>query len=272
MREYVQTQIEDKLKEEEKDWHPNTNQTVLDLVHPSLFCYVSNQSVLAESTLSAKVKQFIDEQDKAAKKSKTGRRNWFYSRNGGDGDAPTNDDRFKYQWLPSEFEIERGSDGESVAGVNILSYINNLDRLKHSALYDLIACVFGKFVPLFDQVLEEKLPAKCQVIVKLANILLDPAEKEQYGGGSWHIEGMEYEHIACSGIYYFDIANIKGSYLQFRQSIDEQSIDYNQNDTVGVFEEYGLRDEDPLNEYLGKIAIDKRKCIAFPNRLQHRVT
>ncbi|KAG0350000.1 hypothetical protein BG005_010481 [Podila minutissima] len=43
---------------------------------------------------------------------------------------------------------------------------------------------------------------KLQVIVKLANIELTP-ENPRYTGGSWHVEGMASENIAASGIYYY---------------------------------------------------------------------
>lgn len=34
-----------------KDWHPGSNNQVLDLVHPSLFCFVANRSkVLSKPT------------------------------------------------------------------------------------------------------------------------------------------------------------------------------------------------------------------------------
>ncbi len=51
-----------------------------------------------------------------------------------------------YQWLPAEFDV--AADG----AVSIESYINNLDRTRHAALYDDIAATFRLFVPLFEQV------------------------------------------------------------------------------------------------------------------------
>merc|ERR1719229_368457 len=107
-----------------------------------MFCYVANESELAQSTLDDKVKRYIAEQTKAAAAEK---KHSYWIR-------LSNDDRYKYQWLPSEFEVTRGSDGKSVESVNILSYINKLDRSQHGALYALIACIFGKMVPMFDEV------------------------------------------------------------------------------------------------------------------------
>ena len=44
-----------------------------------------------------------------------------------------------------------------------------------------------------------------QVIVKLANIVLDET-KPDYPGGSWHVEGMLNERIVATGIYYCEIS------------------------------------------------------------------
>ena len=33
------------VPEDEKDWHPGSNEQVLDLVHPSLFCYVDQVTI-----------------------------------------------------------------------------------------------------------------------------------------------------------------------------------------------------------------------------------
>ncbi len=46
-----------------------------------------------------------------------------------------------------------------------------------------------------------------QVIVKLANIILTPSNPE-YKGESWHVEGMQNEHIVASGMYYYDSHNV----------------------------------------------------------------
>ena len=67
-----------------------------------------------------------------------------------------------------------------------------------------------------------------QIITKLANIHLEPSEgpnavagKEEYHGGSWHVEGMRNEHIVASGIYYYDQENITESKLAFRMLVGE---------------------------------------------------
>ena len=40
------SQVRDQLEMKEKDWHPSSGETVVDLVHPSLFCYVDGRTPL----------------------------------------------------------------------------------------------------------------------------------------------------------------------------------------------------------------------------------
>lgn len=169
-----------------------------------------------------------------------------------------------YQWLPSEFTIDRANDK-----TDIKSYINNLDQYKYSELYNIIPKIFNQFICMFDHLLDQKLPDNIQVIVKAANIILTP-ENPTYQGGSWHIEGMPYEHIIATGIYYYDIENITPSYLEFRRALSGE-VDYPQNAYTYVSRHYGLEDESPLNEYMGKVLAQQGKCIVFPNTMQHRV-
>src|SRR5690606_25476567 len=109
---------------------------------------------------------------------------------------------------------------------------------------------------------------RLQVIVKLATIQLTP-DKPAYPGGSWHVEGMMNERIVSTGIYYWDSDNITDSQLGFRAAVDDPR--YEQNDSSGMRDVYGLADEDQLNQYLGAVETSPGRCLAFPNVLQHRV-
>lgn len=112
------------------------------------------------------------------------------------------------------------------------------------------------------------LRSNVQVIVKIANIVLTP-EKPDYPGGSWHVEGVAEEHIIASGIYYLYSRNITESRLAFRCAVEEPR--YEQNDTTGVLDIYGLENEKALNQNLGSVETIEGRCIAFPNVLQHCV-
>ncbi|OMJ13191.1 hypothetical protein AYI69_g9098 [Smittium culicis] len=109
---------------------------------------------------------------------------------------------------------------------------------------------------------------RLQVIVKLANIILTP-DNPKYEGGVWHVEGMQNENIVSSSIYYYDQENISESQLDFRVGVCEP--DYEQGDSKGVLEIYGLADECALVQNIGHINTLKNRCITFPNIYQHKV-
>ncbi|CAE6479346.1 unnamed protein product [Rhizoctonia solani] len=109
-----------------------------------------------------------------------------------------------------------------------------------------------------------------QVIVKLANIHLTP-DKPEYGGGSWHVEGMKNEAIAASGIYYYDEENITESRLAFRTAVAGPET-YEQNDERGCKLTWGMGRDDPCVNDLGAVITCQDRCIAFPNTYQHRVS
>lgn len=105
------------IPDKDKDWHPGSNEQVLDLVHPSLFPLVYGQSrIIPDSTVGIQdsIRRCGDgevipvpsnEELKDPQRMET-----RYS-------FPTEDDEpkawsRKFQWLPSEFKIS--SDSEDV--------------------------------------------------------------------------------------------------------------------------------------------------------------
>ncbi len=111
-----------------------------------------------------------------------------------------------------------------------------------------------------------------QVIFKLANIHLTP-EKPEYQGGSWHVEGALNEHICATALYYYDEENITDSYLSFRQSIEveELSMMHAQSEFNSLEEYFGVEQEGPAIQELGKVLTREGRLLAFPNVLQHCV-
>ncbi|KAI8922638.1 hypothetical protein BC831DRAFT_66906 [Entophlyctis helioformis] len=112
-----------------------------------------------------------------------------------------------------------------------------------------------------------------QVIFKLANIHLTP-KKPKYGGGSWHIEGIEGESIVATGIYYYDMDNITTSRLSFRckPDVDGASFESEQYEYRYYEEVYGFRNEFKIGaQPMGSIQATQGRCIAFPNSWQHHV-
>ncbi|KAI8829298.1 hypothetical protein BJ741DRAFT_582252 [Chytriomyces cf. hyalinus JEL632] len=306
-------------------WHENSNNSVLDLVHPSDYCLVYGVTKLREN-----VNQICGTETAVYHGSTQ-------------GDVST-----RFQWLPSEFRV--AEDGK----VRIQSYINNLNRRVHGDLYGTIAAAFEALVPMFEMTMgsfdtdptprinappsnslyqqdqyewqEEKarksglkegtdeheefmdslwgeerpinvpgLPESfdstaaadatmetvklggktLQVIVKMASIRLTP-ENPVYNGGNWHLEGMENEALAATGIVYYDMSNITSSRLTFRSVYDEEDgclFEYDQSDYAGLEKVFGFEsDGDSVNTQIcGQIEARAQRAVVFPNFLHHRV-
>jgi hypothetical protein len=133
------------IPDDKKDWHPGTNNQILDLVHPSLFCYVNqltriindnNQIIDVENALEYIGKGEIIDINQTKESSKNKRTTNYTKSN-------------TYQWLPTEFNVSE--DGQ----VKIESYINNLHPIENKELYRLIEQIFQRFIPLFNRVLTD---------------------------------------------------------------------------------------------------------------------
>ncbi len=112
---------------------------VLDLVHPSLYCYVAGVTKVTEEEARPAVK-FMGSGEARNNSSKKNKK-----KKGGQSYTVSK----KFQWLPSEFAVDE--DGH----VTINSYINNLHPVWHKELYPVIARIFERFVPLFNKVLTD---------------------------------------------------------------------------------------------------------------------
>jgi Protein of unknown function (DUF4246) len=276
------------LPEQEKDWHPGSDDKVLDLVHPGLYLFVSGKTRTLQPNCQSSEPTDLPEPRIETLAAFTSTR---------------------YQWIPTPIEV--GADGD----VNILSYINNLHPKRYRELYGVLANILERILPLFERVLGflKSLPdpkievsghkiydesdepqrqegeyianydlrleewyenrpfnpipipeyaeprtsppvelrnCRLQIIVKIQEIHLTP-EKPSYDGGVWHVEGMFNERIVASAIYYYDCSNITDCTLSFRQAVCEPS--YDQNDDRGVDEMYGLLNEGPLVQDLGSV-------------------
>lgn len=110
------------VPENEKDWHPGSNNQVLDLVHPSMYCLVYGRT-LVRGTVATPPLLAIPRDAWAS----------FVSQ--------------KSAWLPSDFHVEDNG------GVRLTSpYINNLHK-SHEDLYTLIPNILERFIPMFERVL-----------------------------------------------------------------------------------------------------------------------
>lgn len=118
---------------EEKDYHPNSNDQVLNVVHPSLFCLVYGKSV----DIQGKLVEFTETKSVPQTPGYSSR----YSPN------VANMWSTRFQWLPAEFLVD--NDGKA----KIASYINSLPF--SSGLYPIIAEMFECILPLFNKVLTD---------------------------------------------------------------------------------------------------------------------
>ena len=239
LKQKFKTQIDNFSKTIPIDYHPGSNGQIVDLVHPSMYCYV-------KGVTSTKVAM---------------------------------DPNILFQWLPAEFKV-------TPERVTIESDIDNLDREQNPELYSSIAEIFKLFVPRFEYVLHKLFEERriklyqlenCQVIVKLANAVLTPNSPTS-PEGSWHLEGLPHEKIVATGIYYYEMSNIRENYLNFRGTIPASyKLSYPQNATKYVETHYDLHSSDDDHEYstivdLGRIETKEDICLVFPNFLQHRVS
>ncbi|KAK3386423.1 hypothetical protein B0H63DRAFT_467769 [Podospora didyma] len=135
------------------DWHPNTNETVQDLVHPSMYPLVYGRS------------RFIDDEvvgvegaiDKWAGKGEVIPRQpeaptqprdpYSFVYNSGGTQIDPSYWSSVYQWLPANFEFTEGG------GVAFTSYINNLHPVKYFDIYETIERLVEKALPMWDQCL-----------------------------------------------------------------------------------------------------------------------
>ena len=128
------------VPDKEKDWHPGSNCQVLDLVHPSLYCFRIGsirilRSVEDTSSVSDPVREYSAW-------------DYFDDRPSLKGDMFRSED---FQWLPTDFEISDSGD------VKALSYINNLHPVKYRPLRGTITSVLQRLVPMFEKTLSDVL-------------------------------------------------------------------------------------------------------------------
>ncbi|RFU32360.1 hypothetical protein B7463_g3969, partial [Scytalidium lignicola] len=173
----------------EKDYHPGSDQKVLDLVHPSLFPLVYGRTRILrdeivgvdDCLLHIGHGEIISVSQLAPSPSRSGP--WLMQR-------PYSD---KFQWLPCDVEVN----GEE--GCKITSYINNLHPKKHIELYHVIEAIIDRTIPLW-------------------NLSLGPTDKELIGARG-------RERISYTEVQYED----KSVNENPNGGIDEGSNDGSQN-------------------------------------------
>lgn len=195
------------------DCQPDTNDTVINLMQPSMFPYVKAKSFQARPAPQPEA--------------------WSLRPLGHIQGEVHEKQRFRhcvvgvpetsiYQWLPAEVDVD------AQGAARIASYVNNApDR---PALYEALEAGFSCLLPLFEhvvtppgarQVVNLK-NRRLQVVVKAANCVLKPGQS--YEGG-WHVEGMQHERIVAAGIVYYGTSqNMHGAGLSFRRLLSRNVV------------------------------------------------
>ncbi|KAL1955478.1 hypothetical protein VTO42DRAFT_8504 [Malbranchea cinnamomea] len=146
------------VPEKQKDWHPGSNNQVLDLVHPSLYPLVYSQSrvvagppISVDEALSRTGEgEVLPKIPEVGKEQRRRNREFnqasHYSKN--------------FQWLPCEVALrrqqtqdEKTEDSRGSYRCEITSYINNLHPRDHRDLYAVIERIITRVVPLWNMTL-----------------------------------------------------------------------------------------------------------------------
>ena len=124
-----------------KDWHPNSNNQVLDLVHPSLYPVVFGKTRLYTDKTLVPCLPHAGGGDTVADASVV--REWYkgYLRE-------ENVLSSQFQWLPTDFSID-----PATKEVKFEGYINNLHPVQHKKLYSVLEKLMSACLPMFDRVL-----------------------------------------------------------------------------------------------------------------------
>jgi hypothetical protein len=143
-----------------KDWHPGSDQKVLDLVHPSLYPLMYGKSrVVTDGRISLKdcidrcgTGVIIPKPDPETATLPAGETHlyngigraprWGYS-----GDSARKYFSGDYQWLPCEIGFKGNNE------VAITSYINNLHPTSHARLYSTLEKTIAATIPLWNDAL-----------------------------------------------------------------------------------------------------------------------
>lgn len=150
LRSELMQAVQPLLEKEEKDFHPGSNEQVLNLVHPSLFPFVYGRTrfvqgaqVGVQTAFEATESTHVAPADqKLVERSQHGQ---------GLQSSKDNAGRWsnRFQWLPSDIKFR----GEEGTDVEIASYINNLHPVQHKPLYGVIEKLISLAIEPWNDVL-----------------------------------------------------------------------------------------------------------------------
>ncbi|KAF3162698.1 hypothetical protein TWF788_001788 [Orbilia oligospora] len=136
------------VPESQKDWHPGSNDQVLDLVHPSLFPLAYGKSRIVEDKLITLENCLENIGTGVVIELKDNSLKLGLSKSKGNISVPHAWSK-NFQWLPADVSLKE-VEGNRV--VKFESYINNLHP-RHTTLYRLVETVILKSIPMWSQTL-----------------------------------------------------------------------------------------------------------------------
>lgn len=145
LKEAVERLLEN---EGEPDWHPGSNNQVLDLVHPSLFPVVYEKTRVLKSDQPdlkfelGTTEGLFPSLDNCIKTPV-----YDYTKDMNKNDVDDYAISKKYQWIPTPFHVDHNGK------VSVQSYINNLHPIWHRDLYPILGQVFEDCVPALEHTL-----------------------------------------------------------------------------------------------------------------------
>lgn len=110
--------------------------------------------------------------------------------------------------------------------------------------------------------------SRCQVIVKMVEIVLTP-DKPQYRGGKWFADLSEDEHVTAIGIHCIGCDNMSTLYLSSNVSVDddqeEDTAASDEEETSDYFEFDSGEQSSLVRFQAGSVALLDGRSIALPN-------
>jgi hypothetical protein len=271
----LRQEIEKYQNKIEKDFHPFSDNKVIDIVHPSLYPYIKNKAKITKVDITKVKKNATDYWNRKYEKS-------------------------NYQWLPSEFNIDLQGN------CKITSYINNLPE-EETKMTSLIEKLFSKVLPKMelmwsyiktiklynDEYIElynessdinnidiQPISFKgktLQVITKIVTVELDDSTVE----GAWHVEGMSHENIVATAVCVLEQSPDLETNLYFKRrfTIAEGALIFNNTgqERPRYMDEYlGYLNHimsEPLSGLipLGKVSTKTGSITVFPNSHIHKL-
>ncbi|KAJ9435466.1 hypothetical protein DIPPA_04109 [Diplonema papillatum] len=260
----------------ERDWHPGSNQQVLDLVHPSLYCALPSGGKAKSGTYPTGfhwVPTTFEVTSEAVSAPKDGQPSRKYGKPVPLGPVNNLADPTAVDAVCSELQHMLPYFNELVRK-SVLPYTND-EEAAGVAKKNPNSVLFGKEDAAGPN-LPKQLKQQFQVIVKVASIELTP-EKPAFKGGHWHLEGVPAERIVATGIHYLGTENVTDSALNFRMAYEAPGYPQCGYEFCKYHYNMPQVQSDDMDSCfggevdLGALPTKGKTCLFFPNNLQHRV-